>query len=203
MSNGKVSLSVPGQVTFTDTVGQGSVSLQAPSYVETSYDIVLPGTGPADGSVLVVNSDGSSSYQPLPGGGGGGTTITVTLTPSQLQNLNSSPVTIVPAPGAGQAIVIQSIETHLTFNSVPYSNAGDIALVYSTNTSQNLAVAATGNGYGQSNDVRSYTPGNVPPGQGDLLLATAVQLYSYQNWSNDGDSSVSVRVTYQTLTALT
>jgi 2-methylaconitate cis-trans-isomerase PrpF len=37
--------------------------------------------------------------------GGGLQTVTVTLTSAQLLNLNTSPVTIIAAPGAGNAII--------------------------------------------------------------------------------------------------
>lgn len=54
--------------------------------------------------------------------GGGGASVTVSLTSAQLKALNSSPFTIVAAPGAGKTIIPTFVEYDFTFGSVAYSN---------------------------------------------------------------------------------
>jgi hypothetical protein len=58
-------------------------------------------------------------------GGGAVQSVTVSLSSAQLLALNTSPVTIIPAPGAGSYILILVTSYELIYGSSPYSIAGD------------------------------------------------------------------------------
>ena len=57
--------------------------------------------------------------------GGAVQSVTVSLSSAQLLALNTSPVTIVPAPGAGSYILVLVTSYELIYGSSPYSLAGD------------------------------------------------------------------------------
>ena len=60
-------------------------------------------------------------------GGGSGPTLQVskvTLTQAQLEALSGTPIDLVPAPGAGKAIVPVSAAAHYKFGTTPYTITG-------------------------------------------------------------------------------
>lgn len=71
--------------------------------------------------------------------------ISVPLSAAQITTLHSVPVTIIPAPGAGKVIVIDTLIFDFTYNSVQFTGGGAISAVFhglSTNL-LNSTVAAT------------------------------------------------------------
>ena len=67
---------------------------------------------------------------------GGGTVkvAKVTLTAAQVQALVTTPITLVPAPGAGMIVSILSATCYLDYNSVAYTTGADILIEYGTAT---------------------------------------------------------------------
>lgn len=67
---------------------------------------------------------------------GGGTVkvAKVTLTSAQVQALVTTPITLVPAPGAGMIVSILSATCYLDYNSVAYTTGADILIEYGTAT---------------------------------------------------------------------
>ena len=65
---------------------------------------------------------------------GGGTVrvAKVTLTSAQVQALVSTPITLVPEPGAGWIVSILSATCYIDYNSVAYTTGADIILEYGT-----------------------------------------------------------------------
>lgn len=79
-----------------------------------------------------------SAWGALSGGGGGGEPVqkvTIPLTSAQLLTLQSTPIQVIPAPGAGKVINLLQAMIVYTFVSTPYS-LGDNA---------NLELTASGN----------------------------------------------------------
>lgn len=60
----------------------------------------------------------------------------VELTSAQLLSLHTTEVTLIPAPGAGRAIVLHGVMAHLDYNSAGYTVASgaDISLRYTDDT---------------------------------------------------------------------
>lgn len=65
----------------------------------------------------------------------------VTITSAQVLQLNSTPIEIVPAPGAGKAIDIISATAKLTYNSIPYATNTVLMVLNTSSTQQQLSLA--------------------------------------------------------------
>jgi hypothetical protein len=90
-----------------------------------------PGMASVDASLADLATDASGdSTKALYGDGtfkapGAVQSVTVSLSSAQLLALNTSPVTIVAAPGAGSYILVLVTSYELIYGSSPYSLAGD------------------------------------------------------------------------------
>jgi hypothetical protein len=79
--------------------------------VNDNWDIVVEGTGT---SVLE-----SQLYY-----------TSVKVTPAELNLLNSSPKELIPAPGAGKAIIVVAADATLVFNTTAYTAGSDLKISY-------------------------------------------------------------------------
>ncbi len=69
-----------------------------------------------------------------------------TLTSAQILALNTTPVTLIPAQGAGTVIVVDSFQAELVYGTITYTSGGIIAPYYGSAYSAALrAFAATCN----------------------------------------------------------
>lgn len=71
---------------------------------------------------------------------------TVELTAAQVKALNATPQTLVPAPGAGKALILIGVQLWLDFNTVAYDGiaAGeDLTIKYSDGNGATLATVET------------------------------------------------------------
>lgn len=57
-----------------------------------------------------------------------GSTTTVSLTSAQLKNLKATPVSLLPAPGAGEYYVVFSVVANYHFGTIAYGNVDPDAL---------------------------------------------------------------------------
>ncbi len=58
--------------------------------------------------------------------------VTGSITSAQILALNSTPVQVVAAPGAGNAIIVDQFTAELVYNSVAYTNSSQFYLGYGT-----------------------------------------------------------------------
>lgn len=56
--------------------------------------------------------------------------VQITLTSAQILALNTTPITIVAAPGAGKYISVDEVVGKLTFNSIAYTGANNVEIRY-------------------------------------------------------------------------
>lgn len=100
---------------------QAAAAIAPLATAETS-GIVVP-----DGITTFVNASGVIS---APSTGGGMSIRSVTVTPAQFEVLGSSPVPVVPAPGADQMIVVVSVTYSVVSGSGAYTGGEGVGLFY-------------------------------------------------------------------------
>lgn len=130
----------------------------------------------------------------------------VTLSSAQILSLNSSPVQIIPTPGAGKAIEIISASRKLDFNTTPYATNTRLTL---ETTSGNIEIMLWGTGGLNTNlSVSPYFSNILSAVTSTTTSSTAQQLFenegvfiSVQTGNpTAGDSTVKVYVTYRIIT---
>lgn len=88
-----------------------TVASSAPAAINSLGQISSLGLG-TSGEVLTSNGASSPTWQAV---GGGILTATVTLTSLQIKSLNATPIDIIPAPGAGNTIVVISTNARFVY----------------------------------------------------------------------------------------
>ena len=122
---------------------------------------------------------------------------TVTLTSAQLQQLHSSPVQVVAAPGVGQFINVLSFAVQYKAGSTPYTLAGGGNFAIAPKFVNGSAVPAVGlidqstNGVATSGE---YLQATVPQSALENK-PMAIQNDTGTEWSN-GDGTVTITVYY-------
>lgn len=113
-----------GQVRITNaatSTGPVLVTTAAGSIVGQIF--VYPGQG------IAFTSDGIgtwTAYQALEVYGN----VTVAIATAAVLTLNSTPVSLIPAPGAGKVIVVDSVVAKVVFNSIAYTGANNVEIRY-------------------------------------------------------------------------
>ncbi len=68
---------------------------------------------------------------------------TGTLTQANLVAMNGTPVTLVAAPGAGKAIVVDEVELLHSYSTAAYTGGGDVSIEYATSGTDVVTIADT------------------------------------------------------------
>ena len=131
--------------------------------------------------------------------------VTVSLSSAQLLALNTTPVTIVPAPGVGKYTLVLGASYELIYGSAAYSNLDTPGLFYGSVNFSIAYVIDAGNApgvFGQSGNavgrgVVNLSEGAVSPRS--VVENTAVVFGDDEAWTN-GDGTGSITVFYVTLT---
>lgn len=135
--------------------------------------------------------------------GDAGRYVDKTITSAQLLALNATPITILPAPGAGKAWVIDRVVLTLPYNSVAYAGiaAGeDLAFKYTDAAGTTiLTVEATGFLDATANAVR-YAPG--PTGLQTPTINAAIVLHMLTGEIITGNSPLKIRMYYRAISSL-
>lgn len=115
----------------------------------------------------------------------------ITITGSAFRTLNSSPVTLLPAPGAGKIIQITNILFFLDYGTITanYSLGG---LIQVTGTVGLLTPSLNSS----TDAIASYTPSNSIA----LTENTAIEISSNGSDATVGDSTLNVYITYEIIT---
>lgn len=129
----------------------------------------------------------------------------VTVTSAEVLALNATPIELVAAPGAGQALIFEGAQLHLDYNSAAYAGiaAGeDLAISY-TGGAQVAEIEATGFLDQTADEYRWAYPaantGAVLPSVTPTANA-ALELSMLVGEVITGDSPVIVEVRYRTVT---
>lgn len=94
-------------------------------------------------SFFTFNASMNTFVQAGFGGGSSLLTANVTLTSSDIQNMASSPVLLLPAPGASNFLVIDTILWEYVYVAPEYQNGGDIVAIYGNTPPPTGITAAT------------------------------------------------------------
>jgi|15BtaG_2_1085339.scaffolds.fasta_scaffold00070_31 hypothetical protein len=129
--------------------------------------------------------------------------IVKVLTGAEVKVLNATPIEVIPAPGAGKAIIVDEVEWFLDFATAAYDGVGageNLSLKYTNGSGADLSVAVAGVGFGDASaDARA-----IARGAGHVLTANAnaVAFIASAEWfAAAGDSPVTCTVKYRIVAA--
>jgi hypothetical protein len=139
--------------------------------------------------------------------GGSLQTATVTLTSAQVQNLKASPITLVPAPGAGNYLNIVAVVVQYKAGSNPYTvpSGGHFSLLLGTGTGasgpiESSDLSATGFIDQAQSHIRVPRISAIANAQGNLEnRALTVTNDGGAEWTG-GDGSVVINISYNVVT---
>jgi len=125
----------------------------------------------------------------------------VTITTGQLLALNATPKTLVAAPGAGKAIIVEDLQLFLDYNSVAYNGVAageDLELRYTDGSGQLVSTIETTGFIDQTSDqfrhVRPVTTAAMTP-----VANAAVVLRLASGEVATGNSPLLARIRYRTV----
>ena len=139
------------------------------------------------------------------GGGAALQTATITLSSAQIKGLAGAPVQLVPAPGAGNTIVVSSLVSTLTYGTVAYTDAGAVSLSLRYNAGPSTVGTGCSALYNVITGSTSQTGVDVPnpvinPNPSPVANVQNKALVLVNTGANDfaaGDGTVTLTVSYQ------
>jgi hypothetical protein len=139
------------------------------------------------------------------GGGAPLQTATVTLSSAQIKSLAGAPVQLVPAPGAGNTIVVSSLVSTLTYGTVAYTDAGAVSLSLRYDVGPSTVGTSCSALYNVIAGSTSQTGVDVPnpvinPNPSPVANVQNKALVLVNTGANDfaaGDGTVTLTVSYQ------
>ena len=118
-----------GTVAGTDTILQGFNKLAGNTQNLTVIANVLTGYSAASGVVSSADTI-LGALQKIDGNNAGARVANVTVTAANIAAMNGAPVTLIAAPAAGVAIVVDEITAFHDFAVAAYTNGGDVSILY-------------------------------------------------------------------------
>ena len=163
--------------------------------------VLTIGAGAVTGSKIAANTVDYANIAPDVAA-----TATVALTAAQVNGMYATPVQLLPAPGAGKLIIIDSILWDVAFVSAQYAAGGAIAAQYGNTihgagpaASATLA-AATLNGVAASSFLGEAGSSTVLDVAKTASLNTAVYISNASAAFTTGDSTVNLYIRYRIVT---
>jgi hypothetical protein len=148
------------------------------------------------GTVALIGSDANDQVSfPLQVG--------ISLTAAQINALNTSPVTIVPAPGAGLAVVLEGLVIEINRTATAFTGGGTVYPIYAGAVGTWLTastVAAADFTTGGAGQVVRYMAPAASAGGVLVPANTAIQLYAATANFATGTGNAKVFVTYSVVT---
>ncbi len=121
------------------------------------------------------------------------TTINPTLTSASILALNTTPLTILPAPGAGNYYVIEEASASIDFNSAAYAAGGDLQLRYTDGTGAIVASFPEAFVEATADDARF----NGQQAMVDVAINAPIVAFAATSDPTTGDSPISINLTYR------
>jgi len=125
----------------------------------------------------------------------------ITLTQSQIQNLNTTPIEVVPAPGANKIIQVLGAVAKLNHNGTTYGTAGQLGLIMTTTYSNPLLSTKSVIFINQTTDiVVQMEPGTSPASPSNIVENNALKVGADADATNNG-GTIDLWVQYKILDA--
>ena len=194
-----------GPLNGTPTLS-GVLSLGDFTNTTSAYIAGVAGVSVSNENLVTINT-ATGQLGSTAGGGGGFSYVTVTLTSAQIKALHATPITIIPAPAAGQMILVNQAVGQLNYGgSNAFVNAGgqNISLYFgnSTNSLASNPLMTYAQIVATSNQIAA--PAGVANGPSTSILATAIVASQPSATEISGnaanDNTIKVDVWYQIIT---
>ena len=122
------------------------------------------------------------------------------LSSAEILALNTTPITLIPAPGAGKIIIPQYVSGHLNFNSIAYVAGGNLELGYDGNLSTTVVVSF-GTTYTTGESVLNSSAAGLPSGQVSTQVSNkGLQVHTASGDPTTGNSTYTIDVWYTVIT---
>lgn len=122
-----------------------------------------------------------------------------TLTAAQINTLDTTPVQVIPAPGANKYIFVENATFHYKFGSVAFTSAAGIYLIYNVTAEtiyQNIVSTTTLNG-GTSKINNAYNAQTLTLPTG--IINSGVDVY-IPGAISGGDGTINFNIRYRIIT---
>lgn len=149
---------------------------------------------PGSGKVLTSDGSGNATWQSS--SSGVILSASVTLTPSDILSIHATPITIVPAQGAGTFVSALNIFFWLDYNATAYATDTTLRLQYSDGTTvvQNTGILAYTTDYFSRLYSTSISTTNTS------IINDGIQITTPSSNPTLGDSPVKITVLYSVIT---
>lgn len=185
-------------INYVNSIGGGTVIVDSAWVSAGGTSAILnAATLPSNGTVQILDNRG--------GQGSVVQTLTLTVPNASILTLNTVGYPLIPAPGAGNVVVVDRLVVEQVAATAAFTGGGNITAAWGTQASQ---VAATGTiaatvftaGTGTTNQI-GFALGIAPAnGASSAYLNKAVGLYAASADFAAGGGTAIVKVTYKTLT---
>ena len=200
--NGGLSNTLPsGDIFVGNASNVATAAAMSGDATLSNTGVLTIGSGAVTGSKIAANTVDYANIAPDVAA-----TATVALTAAQVNGMYATPVQLLPAPGAGKLIIIDSILWDVAFVSAQYAAGGAIAAQYGNTihgagpaASATLA-AATLNGVAASSFLGEAGSSTVLDVAKTASLNTAVYISNASAAFTTGDSTVNLYIRYRIVT---
>jgi hypothetical protein len=201
-ANGGLSPTLPsGDIFVGNASNVATASAMSGDATLSNTGVLTIGAGAVTGSKIAANTVDYANLAPDVAA-----TATVALTAAQVNGMYATPVQLLPAPGAGKLIIIDSILWDIAFVSAQYAAGGAIAAQYG-NTVHGAGPAASGtlaaatlNGVAASGYLSNAGSAGLLNVAASASLNTAIYLSNATAAFTTGDSTVNLYVKYRIVT---